>query len=51
MWEQSLGYVSWRRNDHRDPGEKKNLLAGRESDVKKLKRLLADWEKEVRPTR
>jgi N-acetylgalactosamine-6-sulfatase len=33
-----------------DPGEKDDLLARRPDDVKRLKDLLAAWEREVRPT-
>jgi arylsulfatase A-like enzyme len=34
-----------------DPAEKYNLLDSRPDDVNRLKRLLADWEHAVRPTR
>jgi len=34
-----------------DPGEKSNLPASRTDDVKRLKGVLAEWEKEVRPAR
>jgi len=34
-----------------DPGEKDNLLASRPEDVKRLKRLLVEWEQTVRPSR
>ena len=34
-----------------DPGEKNNLLASRPEDVERLKRLLTQWEEEVRPSR
>ncbi|MCX8037289.1 MAG: sulfatase-like hydrolase/transferase [Candidatus Sumerlaeia bacterium] len=34
-----------------DPQEKNNLLTARPADVQRLKRLLADWEKEVQHTR
>jgi arylsulfatase A-like enzyme len=35
----------------RDPQEKTNLLAKRKADAEKLRRLLAEWEAEVRPRR
>jgi len=35
----------------RDPGEKVNLLDARPETTAHLKRLLADWEKDVRPSR
>jgi arylsulfatase A-like enzyme len=35
----------------RDPGETTNLLESRTADVERLKTLLADWEREVRPVR
>lgn len=56
----SLKYISRRDGDvtkeylfnlESDPGEKTNLFEKRDSDVKKLTRLLADWEVEVRHTR
>ena len=34
-----------------DPGEKKDLLTDRPEDVRRLKKLLAQWEAEVRPAR
>jgi hypothetical protein len=34
-----------------DPGEKANLLAGRGDDAARLRRLLAEWERKVRPVR
>jgi N-acetylgalactosamine-6-sulfatase len=34
-----------------DPGEKTNQLTERPADVARLKRLLAEWEKQVRPKR
>jgi len=34
-----------------DPGEKNDLLAKRHEDAERLKRLLADWEKEVQHSR
>jgi N-acetylgalactosamine-6-sulfatase len=34
-----------------DPGEKSDLLAKRPDDVARMKRLLADWERAVRPKR
>jgi N-acetylgalactosamine-6-sulfatase len=35
----------------RDPSEKDDLLASRPDDLKRLKGLLAEWEREVRPKR
>jgi N-acetylgalactosamine-6-sulfatase len=35
----------------RDPGEKDNLLAAREADTARLKKLLAEWEQQVQPKR
>jgi N-acetylgalactosamine-6-sulfatase len=35
----------------RDPGEKNNLLDTRPDDLARLKRLLADWERQVRASR
>jgi len=35
----------------RDPAEENNLLSSRPEDVARLKRLLADWEREVRDHR
>ncbi len=35
----------------RDPGEQNNLLAAQSDDAARLKRLLAAWEKEVKPAR
>ena len=34
-----------------DPGEKNNLLVSRPEDAARLKRLLAEWEESVRPSR
>lgn len=34
-----------------DPGEKKNLLTSRPEDTGRLKKLMSDWEEEVRPRR
>jgi arylsulfatase A-like enzyme len=34
-----------------DPAEKENLLATRPAEADRLKKLLADWEGEVRPSR
>jgi N-acetylgalactosamine-6-sulfatase len=36
---------------HDDPGEKTDLLAARQEDAARLKQLLADWEKTVKPRR
>jgi len=56
----SLKYISRKDKDafdeflfdlERDPEENTNLLAERQSDVQRLKRLLADWEEEVRHKR
>jgi N-acetylgalactosamine-6-sulfatase len=58
--EGSLKYISRREGDalqeylfdiEHDPGEKSNLIADRQNDARRQKRLLADWEKEVRHTR
>jgi arylsulfatase A-like enzyme len=35
----------------KDPAEKNDLLASRGADVARLKKLLADWEREVKPVR
>jgi len=35
----------------RDPGEQTNLLADQPAEVARLKKLLADWETEVKPSR
>jgi N-acetylgalactosamine-6-sulfatase len=56
----SLKYVVRRNKDKaeeylfdltRDPGEKEDLLAKRADDATRLKKLLAEWEREVRPAR
>jgi arylsulfatase A-like enzyme len=56
----SLKYVVRRNRDWteeylfdlaRDPGEKEDLLAKRADDTARLKRLLAAWERDVRPAR
>jgi hypothetical protein len=36
---------------HRDPAEQNNLLDARPDDLARLKRLLAEWEREVRHQR
>lgn len=35
----------------RDPGEKRNLISSRPQDGERLRRLLVQWEEEVRPAR
>lgn len=56
----SLKYLSRQDGDRReeylfdltrDPGEENNLLESRPADLARLKKLLADWEKQVRPSR
>jgi N-acetylgalactosamine-6-sulfatase len=56
----ALKYLSRRDGDavqehfvdlERDPAEKTDLAAERPADVNRLKMLLADWEKDVRPAR
>jgi hypothetical protein len=56
----ALKYLSRRDGDavqehfvdlERDPAEKTDLAAERPADVNRLKMLLADWEKVVRPAR
>ncbi len=58
--EGSLKYISLRDGQafqeylfdlENDPREKSNLVAARPDDAKRLKRLLADWEKEVQHSR